>query len=98
MKSFTSCTERIALQLQDCLTTNQIPEWFTIGRTTLTLKDKEKGNIASNFRPITCLTLILKLCTGMKADELYNHLEEKRLLPGEQKGCKIKSRGRKTVN
>ena len=42
LKSFTSCTERIALQLQDCLTTSQIPEWFTIGRTTLILKDKLK--------------------------------------------------------
>ena len=41
LKSFSSCTERIALQLQDCLTTSQIPEWFTIGRTTLILKDKE---------------------------------------------------------
>ena len=28
-------------------------------------------------------------------DELYNHLEEKRLLPDEQKGCRRKSRGTK---
>ena len=77
LKIFTSCTERTALQLQDCLTTSQIPEWFTIGRTTLILNDKEKGNIASNFRPITCLPLMWKLCTGIMGDELYNHLEEK---------------------
>ena len=93
LKSFTSCIERIDLQLQDCLTTFQIPEWFTIGRTTLILKDKEKGNIASNFRPITCLPLMWKLCIGIMGDGLYNHLEEKRLLPEEQKGCRKKSRG-----
>ena len=95
LKSFTSCIERIALQLQDCLTTTQIPEWFTIGATTLILKDKEKGNIASNCTPITCLPLMWKLCTGIMVDERYNHLEEKRLLPEEQKGCRRKSRGTK---
>ena len=54
----------------------QIPEWFAIRRTKLILKDKEKGNIASNFRPITCLPLMWKLCTGITGDELYNHLEK----------------------
>ena len=94
-KSFTSYIERITLQLQDCLTTSQNPEWFTIGRTTLILKNKEKGNIASNFRQITCLPLTWELCTGIMGDELYNHLEEKSLLPEEQKGCRRKSRGAK---
>ena len=75
LRSFTPCTEIIALQLKDCLTTSQIPEWFTIGRITLILKHKEKVNIASNFRPITCLPLMWKLCTGIMGDELYNHLE-----------------------
>ena len=70
LKGFTSCTERIALQLQDCLTTNQIPEWLTRGRTTLIIKDKEKRNVASNYRPITCLALMWKLCTGIMGDEL----------------------------
>ena len=49
----------------------------------------------SNFRPITCLPLKWKLLTGIVADEIYNHLEENDLLPGEQKGCRRNSRGTK---
>ena len=36
-----------------------------------------------------------KTLTGILSDELYDHLESKRLLPEEQKGCRIKSRGTK---
>ena len=36
-----------------------------------------------------------KLCTDITGDELYNHLEEKSLLPEKQKGCRRKSRGTK---
>ena len=43
------------------------------------------GSIATNFRPITCLPLIWKLLTGILADELYQHLDSKELLPEEQK-------------
>ena len=50
----------------------------------LVLKDMEKGNIATNFRPITCLLLMWKLFIGMMGDELYEHLEEDNLLPDEQ--------------
>lgn len=75
LKSFTSCTERIASQLQNCLTTNKIPERFTRGRTTLILKDKGKGNAASNYRP--SLPKMKKPFTGIMGDELYNRLEEK---------------------
>ena len=94
LKNFTPCIERIALQLQDCLVTNKVPEWFTRGRTTLILKEKEKGNVAPNFRPITCLPLMWKVFTGVMEKELYKHLEENNLLPDEQKGCR-RSRGTK---
>ena len=95
LKNLTSSRERIAAQLHDYLTTNQTPEWFTKGRTVLVLKDMEKGNIATNFRPITCLPLMWKLFTGIMGDELYKHLEEENLLPDEQKGCRRNSRGTK---
>lgn len=49
LKSFTSCTERKTVQLQDYLTINQLPEWLTIGRTTLISNDRENGDIASNL-------------------------------------------------
>ena len=36
-----------------------------------------------------------KLLTGVTSDEIYEHLESKRLLPSEQKGCRRNSRGTK---
>ena len=31
-------------------------------------KDKNRGNVASNYRPITCLPLMWKLLAGVIAD------------------------------
>ena len=33
-------------------------------------KDKNKGNAASNYRPITCLPLMWELLTGVIADQI----------------------------
>ena len=68
-----------------------MPGWFTRGRTSLLQKDKSKGNVASNYRPITCLPLMWKLLTGVIAD--HAHLDQEKLLPEEQKGCRKGSRG-----
>ena len=70
-----------------------VPSWLTRGRTSLLQKDKSKGNVASNYRPITCLPLMWKLLTGVIADQIYAHLDQKKLLPEEQKGCRKVSRG-----
>ena len=54
-----------------------------------------KGGIASNFRPITCLSILWKLLTGIIGEEIYNHLDTNKVIPDEQKGyCKC-SRGTK---
>ena len=45
--------------------------WKTKRRTILMQKDKEKGNAASNYRPITCLPLVWKLLTGVIVEEVY---------------------------
>ena len=37
---------RIASQLQDCLNEGRVPEWVVLGRTTLVIKDSDKGNVA----------------------------------------------------
>ena len=95
IKGFTTCHERIATALQLCLEINETPEWLTSGRTALIMKDKEKGNDVTNYRPITCLPLMWKLFTGVLSNELYDHLERERILPDEQKGCRRKSRGTK---
>ena len=56
-------------------------------------KDESKGNVASNYRPITCLLLMWKLLTGVIADQIYAHLDQEKLLPEQQKGCRKDSRG-----
>ena len=57
-------------------------------------KDKTKGNIASNYWLITCLPLVWKLLTGILADEIYDYLEKKMLLPEEQKWYRRNCKGR----
>ena len=93
LKNFSSLHERISLQLKECLDSGFVPSWLTTGRTSLLQKDNSKGNLASNYRPITCLLLIWKLLTGVIADQMYAHLDQKKLLPEEQKGCRKGSRG-----
>ena len=69
---------------------------MTTGKTTLIVKDVEKGNEVSNYRPITCLPLMWKLLTAVISDAIYDHLERRQLLPEEQKpGCIKNSRGTK---
>ena len=62
-------------------------------QTALLQEDKTKGNIASNYRPITCLPLMWKLLSGVNADQIYGHLDQQKLLPEEHKGCRKRSRG-----
>ena len=66
--------------------------WLTRGMTLLFQKDKSKGNVASNYRPITCLLLIWKLLTSVITDQIYAHLDQEKLLPEEQKACTKGSR------
>ena len=56
-------------------------------------RDKSKGNVAGNYRPITCLPLMWKLLTGVIADQVNAHLDQEKLLPEEQKGCRKGSTG-----
>ena len=67
--------------------------WLTKGRTALLQKDKSKGNIASNYRPITCLTLMWTLLSDVIADQIYGHLDQQKLIPEEQKGWRKRCRG-----
>ena len=93
LKNFTSLHERIAYQLNDCLKQGNVPSWMTRGRTVLIMKDISKGNIPSNYRPITCLPMCWKLFTSMIAESIYTFLDDSKLFPGEQKGCRKGSRG-----
>ena len=75
------------------LSSGFVPSWLTRGRTLLFQKDKSKGKVASDYRPITCLPIMWKLLTGVTADQIYAHLDQEKLLPEEQKGWRKGSRG-----
>ena len=55
LKNFSNLHERVRLQLKECLDSGCVPSWLTRGRTSLLQKDKSKGNVASNYRLVTCL-------------------------------------------
>ena len=93
IKNFSSLHGRVRSQIKECLGSDFETSWLTKGRTVLLQKDKSKGNIASNFRPITCLPLMWKLFSGVIADQIYGDLDQQKLLPEEQKGCRKRSRG-----
>ena len=67
---------RVRSQLKECLDSGFVPSWLTRGRTALLQKDQSKDNIASNYRPITCLPLMWKLLSGVIADQIYGHLDQ----------------------
>ena len=92
IKHLRSLHSRIAVQLHYVFTHGP-PDWMTLGRTVLVVKDAAKGSIPSNFRPITCLLTIWTLLSGILSDCLYNHLHSEGLLPTEQKGISGGSRG-----
>ena len=70
-----------------------MPSWLSRGRTSLLQKDKNKDNVASNYKPVICLPLMWKLLTGVIADQIYAYLDQQKLLPEEQKGCREGSTG-----
>lgn len=94
-KRFSSLHGQIVRQFSNILTTGVIPKWMTKGRTVLIPKDAAKGNIPSNFRPITCLPISWKILTGMISENMSQFLRMNDMLPWEQKGCGKGSRGAK---
>ena len=93
LKNFSSLHEKVRLQLKECLDSGFVPSWFTRGSASLLQKDTSKRNVASNYRLITCLPLMWSLLTGVIADQIYANLDQGKLLPEKQKGCKKGSRG-----
>jgi len=62
------------------------PDWLTTGITYLITKSGDSKEVR-NYRPITSLTTTYKTLTGIIAKKISTHLEERSLLPAEQKGC-----------
>ena len=59
------------------------------------VKDNNKGNEVTNIGPITCLPIMGKLLTNIISEKMYKYLDEEKLLPDEQKGCRRQKRGTK---
>ena len=53
LKNLSNVHERMAQQLNSCVQQGEVPGWMTKGRTVLLMKDRKKGNVARNYRPIT---------------------------------------------
>ena len=88
LKNFSSLHGRVRSRLKECIDSGLGPCWLTKGRTSLLQKDKNKGNITSNYRPITCLPLMQKLLPGV-----IGHQDQQKLFQEKQKGCRNRSRG-----
>ena len=85
MNNFISFHGRVRPQIKECLESGFRPKWLAKGRPALLQKDKSEGNIASNYRPITCSPLMWKLLSGVIADLIHGHINQQKLLPKEQK-------------
>ena len=72
-----------------------LPAWMTHIRTAFWQKDPRKSNAVRNYRSVTCIPLIWKFLTRVIAEEMYNYLEQEKLLPEEQKKCRRGSCGTK---
>lgn len=96
LKKLTALHPRLAAQFQTVIDNpEQLPVWLVSGKTTLILKNAEKGPIASNYRPITCLPTMWKLLSGIIASKMLEHLVANKILAFEQKGIRPGSRGTK---
>ena len=72
-----------------------IPRWMTTSNTILYQKDPNESRTGDNYRPISCLPLIVKLMTGIISTAMYNCLDSDDRLPIEEIGCRKESRGTK---
>lgn len=93
LKNLTNLHSSIVAIFNDLIKSQSVPSWLLAGNTFL-LQKKEQANFeVSNYRPITCLSTIWKLFSGIIAKKIYNHLEISNQIPPEQKGCIRKSLG-----
>ena len=69
-KKLTNLHGRITNYVQDCVVTVKVTAWLTLGKTVVIMKDPLKGSVASNYRPIACLSLMWKLLTGIFAENI----------------------------
>ena len=96
-KSIKAIRPVLATLLNKALQSGNVPERLTSGKTVVIVKDKDKGNEMTNLCPITCLPIMWKLLTGIISEGMYKHLDEGKVLPDDQKGCRRQKPGTKDL-
>ena len=64
---------------------DSLSEWMTHVRTVLCQNNPRKGSEVENCRPISYLPLMLKLLTGMIAEEMYDYLKQDKFCQKDKK-------------
>ena len=79
-KKFNSTHDKLALEMNKCIQRPYVPEWLIKGKTTLIQKYPNKGTIQNIYRPITCLSMMLKILTAQIMEDIYNSLTSRGLI------------------
>ena len=95
IKNLSNLHPRIAFPLDRCLQQNNLAKWMVTGKTLLQVKEIEKGNLASNFKPNIWLPLICKLITGISAEEWYENLKKQIYYLGKKRDAEKEARVQK---
>ncbi|XP_044760203.1 uncharacterized protein LOC123317662 [Coccinella septempunctata] len=96
-KYFNNVHEKLALLLQNAINNpTLLPGFLTQGVTYLIPKDGDKKD-PKNYRPITCLSSVYKILTGVLTKYISRHIREHNLMTEEQGGCREKTKGCKEL-
>jgi len=90
LKKFTSLHSALLVNFNEILSeASTLDPKLATGRTVLIIKDLKRGNIPTNYRPITCLSQVYKLLTGILRHLSYKHLDSNDLsLPNKRNAHK----------
>ena len=91
LKKFTSLLEAMVKHLDDYIKTGNVSNRMVESRIVLIQKDAREGNAVGNYRPMSCLNLVWKVLTIIINQKVYDHLNQQKLLPEEQKGFLTKN-------
>jgi len=92
LKQLTATHRHTAAIFNKLMKENQIPEWLTAGVTFLIPKNETTEN-PKNYRPVTFLPTMYKLITSNISRRMQKYMDDKNLIPKEQKGCCSRTKG-----
>ncbi|XP_045466648.1 uncharacterized protein LOC123675343 [Harmonia axyridis] len=96
-KYFNSVHDKLTLLIQDALNNPaSIPGFLTLGVTYLIPKNGDRKD-PKNYRPITCLSSLYKIITGIITRYLSKHIRDHNLMTEEQGGCRGGTKGCKEL-